>query len=484
MIATPTWGAVFYVLCHAAVILRVLSVDQREPTSRAAWVMILVFVPFVGIAAYLLFGEPWVARSFRRRAHAVAGELIAANAAAPGHEPELEPIPERFRSAFRVCERLGACTAVAGNRATLAADSNAAIDGMVRDFDAARETIHVSFYIWLTDNNGLKIVEALKRAAARGVTCRVVADGIGSRAMIGSKHWKAMAGAGVRLCSSLKLSHGLALVFGPRADLRNHRKIVVIDSRVTWCGSQNCADPEFRIKPRFAPWVDVMVRFEGPIAAQNQQVFVTAWMVETGENLAAMLRTDAAEDALPARGGFVAVAFGTGPMNLRGAMSDVFVSLLYGAHTEVVVSTPYFVPDPPLMAALVSCARRRVATTLILPARNDSLAVAAISRAQYPVLIDAGLRIHEYQGGLLHAKTLVADGEVALVGSANMDRRSLELNFENNILLHSAEVASALRVRQNSYLIRSREVTAESVRRRGFLRQLIGNTATMFGPVL
>jgi len=165
-------------------------------------------------------------------------------------------------------------------------------------------------------------------------------------------------------------------------------------------------------------------------------------------------------------------------------MSDVFIALLAGAEREVVISTPYFVPDAPLLAALVSCARRGVETMLILPARNDSWAVGAISRAHYPELLGAGVRVFEFHGGLLHAKTLVSDRAAALVGSANMDRRSIDLNFENNILLSSAPVAGEIRERQEQYLRDATEILPESVRRRSIRRRLWENTLTMFSPVL
>lgn len=471
-------GVVVYVIAHVGVIVRALAVPEREPASRAAWVLILVFVPVVGIAAYLLFGEPWVARRFRRRARRVGADLALEDRAGESSIPDT--VPERFRPAFRACEALSRCPATLGNLATLAADSNAAIDAMVRDFDQARETIHISFYIWLADRNGIKVVEALARAAARGVTCRVLADGVGSRGLIRSRHWAALRQAGVKLCTSMKLSLGLALVLGSRVDLRNHRKIVVIDNRITWCGSQNCADPEFLVKAKFAPWVDIMLRFEGPVAAQNQRLFASDWMVEACEDLSAML-ADAAPEAAPR--GFPAVAFGTGPMSPKGAMSDVFASLLYGAEREVVISTPYFVPDPPLLAALTGCARRGVVSRLILPARNDSWAVAAISKANYPPLVESGVELFEFQGGLLHAKTVVADRMVALVGSANMDRRSLDLNFENNILLCSPDVSSDIRTRQDAWLAASRRISGQSVLERPLLRQIGENIATIFGPV-
>lgn len=478
MSASLIWTVVFATV-HFAVIARALAVPDREPASRAAWVLTLVFLPGAGIAAYFLLGEPWVAHRFRDRAGPLLPEPKP-HASAPAADA-LAAVPERFRTAFRACESLGDGPASAGNRATLAKDSDAAIDEMVQDFEYARHTIHISFYIWLDDGNGLKVVEALRRAAARGVTCRVVADGIGSRTLIRSPHWEAMRAAGVQVCTAMKLSRGLAFVLGSRVDLRNHRKIVVVDDRITWCGSQNCADPEFRIKARFAPWVDVMYRFEGPVALQNQRLFANEWTVETGREL------HAPEPEAPAPGGpegFTAIAFGTGPVSPKGAMSDVFVSLLYGAEEEVVITTPYFVPDPPLLAALAACARRGVASTLILPARNDSRAVAAISKAHYRQLVEAGVRLFEFRGGLLHAKTLVADRTVTLIGSANMDRRSLDLNFENNILLCSPELSGQTRARQDSYLAQARQVTPASLRDRSLLRRIGENAATVFSPIL
>ena len=179
----------------------------------------------------------------------------------------------------------------------------------------------------------------------------------------------------------------------------------------------------------------------------------------------------------------LAVAFGTGPLSVKGAMSDVFVSLLYAAKHEVVISTPYFVPDPPLLAAIISCARRGVETSLILPKLNDSRVIGAISRALYPQLIAAGVRIFEFGGGLLHSKTVVADQAISLVGSANMDRRSLELNFENNILLYSAHVSQQIRQRQNVYLANSKEITRDEVQDRPFTRRFMENVMTMASAV-
>lgn len=468
------------VAADAAVIGRAVLLDGRDPYSRAAWVMTIAVLPLVGIILYAMFGEPWMSRRFRRHAARVSKELQAL-CIGPRKRDDIAGLPAHFCSAFRTAETIADIDADPGNRAELTADSNDAVDRLVADIDAARHTVHLSVYIWLTDQNGVKLVEAVKRAASRGVACRIAADALGSRAMIHSPHWTAMRAAGAKLCPSLSLPKGMRLVTARRLDLRNHRKIAVIDSRITYCGSQNFADPEFRIKPRFAPWVDIMLRLEGPIALQNELIFASAWTVETGEDLAALFRRP---DQSPVPGGEVTgVAFATGPLSPRECMSGAFCALLYAAQRELVITTPYFVPDQPLLAAIVNCARRGVAVSLVLPERNDSAPIGAISKSLYPQLLRAGVRIFEFRGGLLHSKTMVADRSVLLIGSANMDRRSLELNFENNMLLHGEGVAGSVRDRQQQYLDQSVEVSREEVEQRSIARRFVENVLTMTGAL-
>jgi cardiolipin synthase len=336
------------------------------------------------------------------------------------------------------------------------------------------------FYIWLPDGNGLKVAEALQRAARRGVRCRAMADDLGAKLMIRSPHWTAMAQAGVKMAAAFPVGNPLLRLFRGRVDLRNHRKIVVIDGRITYCGSQNCADPEFRIKARYAPWVDVMVRFEGPVAAQNQWLFAADWLGHVDENPDELL-------AGPVRGqpsGFPAQVIGTGPTGRFSAMPEVFESLIHAARRELVITTPYYVPDEAMQAALCGAGHRGIDTILVLPARNDSWIVSAASRSYYADLLTAGVKIREYPDGLLHAKTLTVDGNVALVGSANMDRRSFDLNFENNVLVCDAAFTGLIRERQQQYIDGSIPVDAEAVAAWPASRRLWNNTIAMLGPLL
>ena len=458
-----------------AVMARILLRPNRVPASRVAWLVVVGAVPVAGIIAYLLLGEV----SIGRRRLARVREALARMPKYAGEASD-ELVPERYRNLFRLGYSISGFWPVGGNTGKLLPDSNATIDAIVADIDAARHHVHLLFYIWLADNNGCKVIEALKRAAARGVVCRVMVDDLGSRGLVRSPHWQAMREAGIKVASGLAIGNPLLRIFTSRIDLRNHRKIVVIDGTVTYCGSQNCADPEFLVKARYAPWVDVMVRFEGPVAHQNQLLFAGDWMAGVREDLGDLLHAPAvATDpiSMPAQ------VVGTGPTVRYSAMQEVFQSLLFSARREIVITTPYYIPDDSLQNALCATAYRGVDTTIIFPARNDSWIVGAASRSYYADLLAAGVKIYEYVGGLLHAKSLTVDGEITLIGSANMDRRSLELNYENNILVYDRELAEAMLARQREYIARSRPVTRRQVANWSMPRKLLNNTVAILGPL-
>jgi cardiolipin synthase len=475
-------GFALVTLLELAVIARILLRPHRDPASRVAWIVVVGAIPLLGMLAYLLLGEVNIGRRRVARLQAVLGRMPRIPPQTAGDATEIAAaIAERHRHLFQLGHSISGFEPVGGNVARLLADSNAAIDAMVADIDAAKDHVHVLFYIWLPDHNGCKVVQALKRAAARGVICRAMADDLGSRTMIRSEHWPAMRAAGVRVAAGLPIGNPLLRPFAGRIDLRNHRKVVVIDDRITYCGSQNCADPEFLVKAKYAPWVDAVMRFEGPIARQNQHLFASDWMTYVDENLDELLGRPL---PLPMPGGVPAQVIGTGPTVRYSAMPELFESLMFAARREIVVTTPYYVPDESLQNALCTTAYRGVDTTIVFPARNDSWFVGAASRSYYADLLAAGVRIYEYEGGLLHTKSLTLDGEVTLIGSANMDRRSFELNYENNILFHDPALTRAMRERQQDYIARSVRVTREAVAAWPMSRRLWNNLIATLGPVL
>lgn len=446
-----------------------------------AWLVVLAAVPYLGALSYLMLGTTNIGRARVARLTDSARHLPQPCVAPGSDGPNCQPGPiDDYSALFRVGQSISGYAPVGGNRAELAIDSDAMIASLVRDIDAAKETVHLLFYIWLGDRNGTKVAEALVRAAGRGVACRAMVDDIGSRDFIKGPLWRELAQAGVKLRRALPVGNPLIRMINGRIDLRNHRKLAVLDNHVTYCGSQNCADPAFLPKAKFAPWVDAVMRFEGPIVRQNQHLFAVDWMGNGGDDISGLL----AEPLSTVEPGFTAQVVATGPTYRNAAMPEMFEALMYAARRDLFITTPYYVPTPGVQAGLCAAAHRGVDTTIILPARNDDFAIGGASRSHYESLLDAGVRVFEYEKGLLHAKSLTADGEITFIGSANMDRRSFDLNFENNILLHDTAVTIAMRARQDRYLKDSRQVTAADVAGWSVGRRLWNNALAIVGPVL
>jgi cardiolipin synthase A/B len=464
-------------VADAATIGRALLRPHRQPASRLAWIMAILVLPIAGVVLYLLLGETRISGPRKTRGKEIDSRLPRP----PGNfECKGKTSGGAHWAPFALARTVNHLDPTAGNSARLAADSNAAVSEMVADIDAARETVHGCFYIWLADNNGIKLKEAFIRAAQRGVQVRLLADALGSRTLIHSKHWSEMRESGCEIRVALAVGNPLWTVIRGRVDLRNHRKLMIVDNRIAWCGSQNCADPEFRIKARYAPWVDIMSRWEGPVARQSQYLFVSDWIGEGGDDISALLTAPVPA----ATGSIVAQVLGTGPTAEFDAMPACFAELIHSAREEVIVTTPYFVPDEQLLFALTSAGRRGLRAIMLFPKRNDNWIVAGASRSYYKDLIDAGVEIYEFRPGLLHAKTMLVDGRIGLIGSANLDRRSFELNFENNILFEDAAFAAAVRTRQDQYLRQCDRVTREDVDRYGVGLRLWQNLLATLSPML
>ncbi len=465
-------GTVFVV--HIVVLCMALVRPHRSPAARVAWVAVIVFLPLVGIVAYLFLGETSIGHDRVRRLREAEESLPRP---APGIRP---PLDLSAGPAFALVESINGFPPTAGNTVTLAPTPEAAIDELAADIEAAVETVHISFYIWLDDDSGGRIADAVASAARRGVTCRVMVDALGSRDFSRSPRWSQLKDAGAQLVATLDDVPRLGHLAVGRPDLRNHRKMVIIDDRIAYCGSRNCADPQFLVKARYAPWVDVFLRCEGSIVDQEQWLFLAGWAAETGEPVP----RGTARSAQPSDGDAVAAMFGTGPTSRPGAMSEAFVTTIAAAREQLVITTPYFAPDDPLLQAICAAPQRGVRTMLVLPTRNDSGLVAATARSLYDELLTAGVELYEYPLGLLHSKTITVDGHLSLVGSANMDRRSLELNYENNLLIESPRFTAILRARQQQYLAASRQLQIGEVASWSLLRRLGQNTVAMLSPIL
>ena len=468
--------------------LRVLARHDLSSPARLAWLVILFILPYIGVVVYWMFGEIHLGRNFEREHRQIIDRLHSHNPEVLGSDIALaNAIKPAYQAAFAYSANVTGFHTTLGNRAELMRDAADTQARMIADFDAATDHIHVLYYIWLIDGMGIDTAQALMRAARRGVTCRAMVDGMGSRKMVGSKIWQDMIEAGVQVSVALPISNLLKVILFSRLDLRNHRKITVIDGKIGYCGSRNCADPEFRVKPKYAPWVDIMLRVEGPVVAQNQMLFASDWLTQNPETPVESFKyytdTDQQADGFAAQG-FAAQVFADGPTQRHGATPQFLGALISQAQQTLIISTPYFVPDYSLVSILCATAYRGVEVTMIFPKKNDSFVVAATSHSYYWQLLEAGVRIYEYKPGLLHAKTLTVDGEIRLIGSTNLDLRSFDLNYENNVVMSDKALTADIIERQYQYIADSDEVLREHVENWSVPYKIWNNIVATMGPVL
>jgi len=475
---------------------------RRPPVGVAmAWLVVIFGLPFVGAAVYLLFGEKRLGAARAARTHALLAELAAwqsrlarsAGGSPAAHAAEGEPLARLAAGALGFPVQ-------AGNAIELLSDFATTMDRLVADIDAARSSCHAGFYIWHEAGRTLDVAEALMRAAGRGVQVRALADALGSKAFLAGGLVRRLRAAGVVVQAALPTGPLRTLVV--RADLRNHRKLVIIDGRVAYTGSQNLADPHcFKQDAGVGEWVDAMVRLTGPVATALEGVFGLDWSVESGAPFTPPEPADEAAAAAPGAGpgGAPGAAPGTaagpapgvaiqvapsGPDQRPEAIHQLLLTAIFSARRELVMTSPYFVPDEAILTALLSAAQRGVAVTLIVPARNDSLLVRHASAACFDDLLSAGATIALFEGGLLHTKSLTLDDATSVFGSVNLDMRSLWLNFEISLLVFDQGFTRRLRALQESYLAGSRRLDLATWRRRPAWRRLAEDACRLVGPLL
>ncbi|NLX56588.1 MAG: cardiolipin synthase [Planctomycetaceae bacterium] len=449
---------------------------RRKPSAAMSWLLLIFFLPWFGLVLYLLFGTRRLPLVRRRRIAEISQKLEAEARRFHGDpnivHPDLGP---RLASTIQIAEQLGNFPILGGNNAVFLADTDLVIDQMIDDMDRAQHHIHMLFYIFWDDETGDRVIDALGRAVRRGVACRVLVDDVGSRKPYRTLAAK-MQACGVSLHTTLPV--GLFRSKMTRIDMRNHRKLTVIDGRIAYTGSQNIVNASYGHKDM--AWHDMMVRLTGPITLELQAIFVTDWHQETHEVL-----TGPAIFVPPVPAGSVpAQTLPSGPTFPVENYQRLVVSAIYDALRRVIITTPYFVPDEPLLQAIQAAAWRGVQVDLIVPQRCDQIIVGAAARAYYEDVLEAGANVYLHTQGLLHSKTMTVDESLALIGSSNFDIRSFAINFELNMLLYGADVTCALRDQQLRYLRDSIKLDAREWRQRPSWRVLLDNMARLMSPLL
>ena len=404
---------------------------------------------------------------------------VAARADRPeilsGHvvQPEIEKTEPVL---LHVADQLGGLPVLGGNSTELLTESDQVIDRLVQDIDRADHHVHLLFYIFAADEVGGRVAQAMVRARARGVRCRLLADAVGSRGLFRTLAPE-LTRQGVEVVPALPVNPVRRLF--ARLDLRNHRKLAVIDGRVAYTGSQNVVRPDYG-KKGVGHWRDLMVRVVGPSVGQLQSVFLEDWEFETGQSV------DDPEYFPPqtTRGTVALQVVPSGPNHPTRILRDLAVEALHAARRHAAIITPYFVPDEALLVALRLAVVRGVRLDLIVPARSDQLLVGLAGQYFLGEVLQQGVHVHLYQQGLIHVKAMTVDEGFGMLGTANFDIRSFYLNFEVNLLSYDEDLNGRLRSYQTTCIQQSKELDRETWRSRGKLRQWGAEFAKLLSPLL
>lgn len=465
----------------AGIAIRVLARHLPVGTTLA-WLIMLFVLPVVGPALYLFIGENRLGRKRARRWRAIHDLYREWQAGLRGRAAVAwDKLHPRGAALARHCESITGFAALQGHELELLPDWDSFVTALAADIDAAQRTCHLEFYIWDSAGRVGEIYTALARAAARGVICRVLVDDVGSGAFLKSREAAGLRKVGVRVVRSLPV--GLFRMLFVRMDLRNHRKIAVIDGEIGYTGSSNLVDPaHFKIEAGVGRWVDAMLRLRGPAVEVLNGVFLEDWELETDEGMAILETADIRR--VPEAGDVAVQVVPSGPGLNRLSIHQLVLSLLYSADRELVLTTPYFVPDDSMVTALVSAARRGVRVILIVPAQLDSVLARYAGAACFEELLSAGVRICRYEPDLLHTKSITVDGRIAVLGSVNLDMRSLWLNFEISLFVYDDAGATRIRALQGHYLRNSVELQPEAWRQRSATAKVAEGVLRLLGPML
>ncbi len=520
-------GLVLHIVLMIVMTLRVVSV-QRNIGVSIAWVAVLYTLPVFGFIAYILLGEPMIGRRYRERVDQAS--ILMNDMARREHlifDKGQDLLPANYRGVSQIGTRWTGFGVFPNHQMQLLTDPASIFQRLIEDIHAAQRIVLMEFYIVYPKGQVLEVIEALSVAAQRGVECHILADSVGSFSFINSSVHRKLEKAGVYVHQSLPV--GLFKTLFKRSDLRNHRKMVVIDEHIGYIGSFNLVDPRFfKQNKNVGQWIDVALRTTSQhsisINTAMAKVIVTDIGAESNDNLAELhqrvnnytrklyvmhptindlnsrvkVLADTIDDheqpdigatsivvpKMPVVDKVLAQLIPSAPQLTAHVIYNTLVTVIHRANKRIRITTPYFVPDESLSGALTIAAKRGVDVTIIVPEKVDSFLVQHASQAYYQELLDAGVTIALFRGGLLHAKTVVIDDDYCLFGTVNIDMRSFYLNMEVSLAIYTPEMVAQVADCQEVYLENCRILDSDEWQQRHGSKRLFDNVVRLFSPLL
>ncbi|MBE2896486.1 cardiolipin synthase [Pasteurellaceae bacterium HPA106] len=459
-----------------------LAFKKQAVSVTLAWFLIIFMIPIFGIIAYLILGE---IKLGRRRAETF-------KKLTPLYQQWFHSFDEcsnltlrhehlRFKPLFALCRKALGIPCVLGNELHILNTPKAIYESLLADIERAQHSISMTFYIWAQRGWVEEVNRALESAVARGVKVQLLLDSVGSKVFLASRRCRQMRSRGIHIEEALHAN--LIRMFFRRADLRQHRKIVVIDDYIAYTGSMNMVDPlYFKADSNVGQWVDIMVRMQGPVALILQGVHHLDWQMETG-NAINLLPQCPLKPLEPSDTHGVQI-LPSGPGFPESMMSQSLLLAISSARESITITSPYFVPSHTIASSLATAAIRGVTVNLIVPKKNDSWLVHWASRTFFDELLSAGVNIYQFDGGLLHTKSILIDRRLALVGTVNMDARSFMLNFEVTMIVDDLRFGEEVNQLQHAYITQSHLLNQQHWAKRPLYQRLLERVCFLFSPLL
>ncbi|OCG41035.1 cardiolipin synthase [Gilliamella sp. Fer1-1] len=458
-------------------------VFKRRPTTYViAWMLVIYILPLVGVILYFALGEAHLGQQRVKRAQKMR-PTISKFIHRIGDFSDIFTgnVSQVSKPIFQLCKHQTGLDGINGNHIELLSETNVIFDRLIDDINQATSNIEMVFYIWNEGGRADDVEQALIQASKRGVICRLMVDSAGSRHFIQTNASKRMRDAGIIIVEALQVN--LLRFMFRRLDLRQHRKVAIIDNYISYTGSMNIVDPRFfKQNKHVGEWVDIMVRMSGPVTTLMGAIYACDWELETGKHLALPQITDFAEP--PEDKKHIMQLIPSGPGYTENMIHQVLLTAIYSAQEQIIFTTPYLVPSDDILHAVCTAAQRGVEVIIIIPKNNDSLMVKWASRAFFSELLNGGVKLYQFNDNLLHTKSVLIDNQLSLVGTVNLDMRSLWLNFEITTVIDDAEFANSLADLLQKYLSNSDQIKAEKWNQRPIWQRVTERLFYFFAPLL
>jgi cardiolipin synthase len=419
---------IVYLITAIGVIIVIIS-ENRNPLKTITWIMVLIFLPIIGLVIYAFFGQDYTKR---RTISTRMYSKIKTRPLAQIDTSELVHYPSQHVELIKLLRNSNQAPLLYGSSVEFFIAGRDKFDALFVDIQKAVEHIHIEYYVWDDDIIGNQLKELLIQKSAEGVKIRVIVDAVGSW-KVKNSFYEQMRSAGIEVEEFMKVTFPMLT---SHANYRNHRKIVVIDGQIGYIGGMNVAD-RYIYGPSWGNWRDTHVRIEGKGVQGLQSVFLIDWFMVSKSLITARKYFPPLESC----GDSLMQIASSGPYSSAREIMQGFMQAIFGAKASIYIQTPYFIPPDGLFEALIAASIRGVDVRLMVPRKSDSLFVQLASRSYFKRLMMSGVKVYFYEPGFMHSKLTVIDDSLTLIGSANFDVRSFEQNLEVEAFIYCESTA-------------------------------------------